>query len=179
VPKPPPSVRALAREVLAANPALTNDDVVSRVIARGVKAPAAAVRHAVHNARSELKKAGLSGKIPAAARSGPVTVAGKSGPVRVAPAPAARPGAVSVAAKSGPVPVPKTGPGRSARVPVPAAAAPTPGVGAVLANVALVDRVAGQSGGVQNARQVAEAVRACGGVNAFLQILDAVAGIKK
>jgi hypothetical protein len=49
---------------------------------------------------------------------------------------------------------------------------------ALLANVALVDRVAGACGGVDNARQVAEAVRACGGVDPFLMHLDTVAGIR-
>ncbi len=62
------------------------------------------------------------------------------------------------------------------------AAASTPAVAgdltAVLANVALVNAVVGASGGVENARRVGEAVRACGGVEAFLQHLDLVAGIR-
>jgi hypothetical protein len=48
----------------------------------------------------------------------------------------------------------------------------------VLANVALVNTVAGQCGGFENTRRAAEAVRACGGVDAFLQHLDLVAGIR-
>ena len=67
-----------------------------------------------------------------------------------------------------------------AAVPAPAVAhaATAFDLSAVLANVALVNAVAGQSGGVENARRTAEAVRACGGVDAFLQHLDLVAGIR-
>ncbi len=57
-------------------------------------------------------------------------------------------------------------------------AAATIDLSAVLANVALVNAVAGQCGGVENARRAAEAVRACGGVEPFLQHLDLVAGIR-
>jgi hypothetical protein len=48
----------------------------------------------------------------------------------------------------------------------------------VFANVALVNKVVGTAGGVEQARQVAEAVRSCGGVDSFLQHLDLVAGIR-
>ena len=47
-----------------------------------------------------------------------------------------------------------------------------------MANVALVNAVVGTCGGAEQARQVAEAVRACGGVDAFLQHLELVAGIR-
>ena len=49
---------------------------------------------------------------------------------------------------------------------------------AILANVALVNAVVGACGGVETARRAAEAVRACGGVDPFLQHLDLVAGIR-
>ena len=49
---------------------------------------------------------------------------------------------------------------------------------AVLANVALVNTIGGQCGGVENARRTAEAVRACGGVESFLQHLDLIAGLR-
>ena len=62
------------------------------------------------------------------------------------------------------------------------AAAPTPVVAtelaAVLANVALVNAVVGACGGADAARKAAAAVRACGGVDAFLLHLDTVAGIR-
>ena len=48
----------------------------------------------------------------------------------------------------------------------------------MFANVALVNEVVGTAGGVEQARQVAEAVRSCGGVDAILQHLDLVAGIR-
>jgi hypothetical protein len=46
------------------------------------------------------------------------------------------------------------------------------------ANMASVHRVALACGGVEPARQVAEAVRACGGVDAFLQHRDLLAGLQ-
>jgi hypothetical protein len=79
------------------------------------------------------------------------------------------------AAKSGAVPVPAA----ASATTKPTAKSPAVGLDATLANVALVDKVAGLSGGVGNARQVAEAVRACGGVDEFLKVLDLLAGVKK
>ncbi|WP_439626164.1 hypothetical protein [Gemmata sp.] len=55
-----------------------------------------------------------------------------------------------------------------------AAADPSP----VLANVALVNTVVTVAGGVEQARKVAEAVRACGGVDPFLLHLDLVAQVR-
>lgn len=70
----------------------------------------------------------------------------------------------------------------SAAIPMPAPSGGPAGaagsLAGLLANVMLVNQVLGLSGGVENARQVAEAVRACGGVDAFLQHLDVVAGIR-
>ena len=59
-----------------------------------------------------------------------------------------------------------------------ATAASVPDLTGVLANVALVHRVVAACGGVEPARQAAEAVRACGGVAEFLQHLDLVAGLQ-
>jgi hypothetical protein len=56
--------------------------------------------------------------------------------------------------------------------------AEAPNVAVVLANVALVHRMANAAGGAEPARQVAEAVRACGGVDEFLQHLELVAGMQ-
>lgn len=64
-----------------------------------------------------------------------------------------------------------------ASVPTPVAP-PAVGLADVLANVARVDAVVRACGGVQQAREAAEAVRACGSVEAFLQHLDTVAGIR-
>jgi hypothetical protein len=70
-----------------------------------------------------------------------------------------------------------------AATPKPATPAPSaaksssPDLTNVFANVAVVNKVVGTAGGVEPARQVAEAVRWCG-VEAFLQHLDLVAGIR-
>jgi hypothetical protein len=72
----------------------------------------------------------------------------------------------------------------AAPAPAPAPVAPTPaapapaGLTHVLSNVALVNAAVAASGGVERAKQVAEAVRACGGSDAFTQYLDLVAGIR-
>jgi hypothetical protein len=84
------------------------------------------------------------------------------------------------ASRALPVP-PKPTAASSKALPVPPAettAAAAPDLPGVLANVALVHRVVGAAGGVEPARQVAEAVRACGGVGEFLQHLDLIAGIQ-
>ncbi len=66
--------------------------------------------------------------------------------------------------------------------PKPAAVVPPPepatGLADVLSNVALVNAAVAAAGGVVQARQVAEAVRACGGADQFAQCLDLVAGIR-
>ncbi len=54
----------------------------------------------------------------------------------------------------------------------------TQDLAAVLANITLVNRAIGAAGGIENARQVADAVRSCGGVDCFLQLLEIVAGIR-
>lgn len=54
----------------------------------------------------------------------------------------------------------------------------TPNLAEVLANVALVNSVIGTCGGVEQVRQVAEAIRSCGGVAAFLTHLDLIASIR-
>jgi hypothetical protein len=55
---------------------------------------------------------------------------------------------------------------------------PTSDLAGMLANVALVNTVVGTCGGIEQARQVAEAVRSCGSVEAFLQHLDVVAQVR-
>ncbi|MFO0823272.1 MAG: hypothetical protein U0792_09145 [Gemmataceae bacterium] len=48
----------------------------------------------------------------------------------------------------------------------------------VLGNVALVNKIVGLCGGVENARETAKAVETCGGLKPFLQVLDLVASIR-
>lgn len=94
---------------------------------------------------------------------------------------------IANAVKAKPVPAaarttagPKTEPASAAvPAPTPPAAANGPSdLGSVLANVALVNTVAGVCGGVAQARQVAEAVGACGGVEAFLKHLALIESIR-
>ena len=83
--------------------------------------------------------------------------------------------------KGAPMPAPaaarQTAP-KSAPKSAAAVATSGPDLSGVFSNVTLVNAVVGVAGGVDQARQVAEAVRACGGVDAFLQHLDLVAGIR-
>jgi len=53
-----------------------------------------------------------------------------------------------------------------------------PALDNVLANVFLVNKIAKLCGGIENARQAAEAVQACGSTEAFLQHLDLVSSIR-
>ncbi|AMV23987.1 hypothetical protein VT84_06300 [Gemmata sp. SH-PL17] len=66
----------------------------------------------------------------------------------------------------------------AASVPEPVSSHSGPDLTSVLANVALVNSVLVGCGGAEPARQVAAAVRACGGVESFLQHLDVVTGIR-
>jgi len=49
----------------------------------------------------------------------------------------------------------------------------------MLTNVLLVNTIVGICGSIENVRQAAEAVQACGGVEAFLQHLELVAKIRE
>lgn len=60
----------------------------------------------------------------------------------------------------------------------PTAATPNIDLPGVLANVALVNNIVGLCGGIENARQAAEAVEKCGGLEAFLQHLTLVDQIR-
>ena len=128
------------------------DDVVRKARAKGVTASDSSIRDAVYNVKSQLRKA-----------------AAKAGAKPTLPKPSPKP--VPAAAHATKTPEP---------APAPASAAPSPGLdlSATLANVALVNAVVGACGGADAARKVAEAVKACGSVEAFLQHLELVAGIR-
>jgi hypothetical protein len=147
-----PTTWTIVRDILSADLTLTADEVIARARARGVKAPEADVRTTVHTVRKRIKKKmGQPAKVaPAAARQ----TAGAAPAVAPVPGPAAAP------------------------APAPAAVVAPDGVSAVLSNVALVNGVVAACGGVEQARQVAEAVRACGGADLFAQYLDLVSGIR-
>src|SRR5262249_34808273 len=146
------STSAVVRSILSADLNLPADEVIKRAKARGLKASEATIRHLVYNVRSELKKAAPKSAAP----SKPAQAAARQTPAPPAPAksPAARP------------------------APKPAVSSAPSELTKVFANVALVNKVVGVAGGVDQARKVAEAVRACGGVDAFLKHLDLVAGIR-
>jgi hypothetical protein len=219
------TVSGVVREILNADPNLSADLVIRKALARGLTATPKAIRDAVYNARSDLRKAGKASPKAAPAETAP------AGTAPAGTAPAAKPQSVSSVIRSilaGNLDLPSdevirkaqaqgvTAPAEQIRKttknlrsdmkkaarkapigrPAPAAArevpapqptpAPTPApqptapadLAAVLANVALVDRVVGASGGAEAARQIAEAVRACGSVDAFLQHVELVAGLR-
>jgi hypothetical protein len=143
---------------------LAADEVIRKARAKGVNAPENSIRGLVYNIRSEIRK-GMAKSAPAATRPVP---ASQSAPKPTSPA--SKPSASGKLTK----PAPKAS--SSAKLPTPSSS-PT-GVTQVLANVARVNQVVGTCGGVDHARETAEAVRACGGVEAFLKHLDLVAEIQ-
>ena len=153
---PAPTVSTVIREILTGDINLSADEVIKKAKARGVTASDTSIRYTAHNIKSELKKKLAKG---AALKAVPAAARATSAPPTPVPAP-------EVLVATTPV---------VALVPAPALA---PDLAAVLANVALVNTVVGACGGAEPARQVAEAVRACGSVGAFLQYLDLVAGIR-
>src|SRR4051794_8020481 len=104
------SISAAVRSVLSTNLDMPADEVIKKVQAKGVKAPADSIRKLVHNIKSDVRKA-----------------------AKPAPAGAGETAAPALATSA-----------------VPAA----PDVSGVLANVTLVNEVAGVAGGVDQARQV-------------------------
>lgn len=149
----PPSAYTVAREILTADVNMSTEAVLQKARARGVVAPADKVRGAISEVRSILrKKAGIP-----------------------APTPAAKP-APKLAAKPAPKPVPAAA--KTTTAPAPVAAPAAPDLTGVFKNVALVNSIVGLVGNPENAKKVAEAVRACGSVDAFLQHVDLVAGIR-
>jgi len=131
-----PSLLSIVRTILSSDGNLTTEEVIKRVRARGLKSADQAIKKAVYNVRTDLKK-------------------NSSAPASASTSKAVDPSSTPTAA-------------------------PKPGVDltVVLSNVALVNAAVGASGGVDPTRQVAEAVRACGSVDAFLQHLELVAGIR-
>ncbi len=152
-----PTVYGVVTELLKSKLDMPADEIVAKVRARGINAPESTIRNTVYNVRSDLKKKAAAGSKPAA----------KATP-KPAPKPAAKP-----AAK--PAPKPATAVAKVAPKP---AAKPATDLAGILGNVSLVNATIDVTGGVGNARKVAEAVRACGSVDAFLQHLDTVASIR-
>ncbi len=82
------------------------------------------------------------------------------------------------AVKPAPVAAHETAPPKAAPVVSAPATTAGPDLAGVLSNVALVNKVVSLCGGVEQARQAADAVQACGGLEAFLQHLELVATIR-
>ncbi|MFO0798303.1 MAG: hypothetical protein U0804_12570 [Gemmataceae bacterium] len=197
-------VWSVVREILTADLSLTADEVITKAKAKGVKAPDAAIRGTVYNVRKKLKKkvaAPAAKPAPVAARTttAPTTssvvrdiLSGDLGlsadeVVAAAKARGLMASEASIKAlvynirgelKKKAMPAPRVVPAAAQKTTPPTPAADTPGVAQVLSNVAQVHAAVLASGGVEQAKQVAEAVRACGGPEAFAQYLDLVAGIR-
>lgn len=152
---PAPSAYTVVREILTADINLSADAVLQKARARGVTDPGAKVRKVIYEVRGTLrKKAGLPATPAAAAPAKPAAAK---------PAPAA--------ARTTPAPAP-------AAAPAPVAAPEVPDLQSIFANVNLVNKILGLVGSADVAKQVAHAVQACGGVEAFLQHVDLVAGLR-
>ena len=66
---PASAISPVVRAILTADITLSADEVIKRAKAKGVTAPDASIRYAVHNIKSELKKKGVKPTpAPAAAR---------------------------------------------------------------------------------------------------------------
>ena len=154
------AISPTVRTILEANIEMPADEVIVRAKAKGVKAPDSSIRDVVYKIKSELRKKPAKPAVAA-------TAARTTTPTKTAATPVkATAGAVKPVAPATKV---------AAAKPVVSA---SPDLSSVFSNVALVNKVVGVAGGVDQARQVAQAVKACGSVEAFLKHLELVAGIK-
>lgn len=158
------NISGVLRDILSSNLELPTDDVITRAKARGVTLDRRTLQKRIHNTRSELRK---SKGQPAA----------KPAPAAAKPA-AAKPAAPSPKPSVASAPKPAAKKPASKLAAQPAASSGTPNLGIVLGNVAKVNKVITACGSPDVARQVAEAVKACGGVEPFLKHLELVAGIR-
>ncbi len=164
----PVTTSSVIRSILTENINLTADAVIQAVRRRGHTASPESIRGLVYNIRGEVKRA-KAARTGSPAKPSPVGKAMAPAPRVTAPVTKAMAHARRVTAPTSKL--------ATTSAPRPAAGAVPVDVAGVLVNVALVSRVAGLCGGVGNVRQAAEAVRACGSVDEFLQHLDVVAGI--
>lgn len=139
--KKAPSPYTITRELLTADPTLSNEAIFARIKARGVSKSDATIRDAIRRTRSDMAASGPK-PAPTAARE-------TTEPKAPAPAPAAEPKVEAVA----------------------------PDEAALFAALGQVNKTAQLCGGVAKARAIADAIRACGGIDAFLRRLDLVAEI--
>lgn len=158
------STSSVIRSILSQNLNLTAAEVVQKAHSQGFKASADSIRGLVYNIRGEIKQKmaaqnGTHGKAAPAAKASP-TKPPAAKTMTATPRIAVQPSKAPVTTNG----KPNTAPAKA-------------NLTGVLANVALVHRIVGLCGSIDNARQAGEAVRACGGVDEFLQHLDLLAGI--
>lgn len=197
------SVYTVARELLTEDIELSNDDAVAKIKARGVTKPESDIRKALNNTRSELRRRKKGKTGPAKAKSpSPYTLTRElltadpslsndelfdriktQGVTRTdADIRTAIRHTRSDILHNGPKPAPvaariATEP-KANSAPAAAASAPVPSDEATLfAAIGQVNKTAQLCGGVTKARAIAEAIRGCGGIEAFLRRLDLVAEI--
>lgn len=196
MPDKPVAAYTVVRAILSGDIDRDTDEVIARAKARGVAQSDDAIRHVVHNVRSDLRR----GRTKPGAKSAPLsayTLAREA----LTDEPTLSTDDVVIRLKSRGVTkndskireivrktrgelrrkVTKTGAAAPKPIPAPAAAAVTapPAVvpGDPFAGVRLTNRTAHACGGIGKAREIAEAIRNVGGIDAFLERLDLVADI--
>lgn len=195
MPTQPPSVYTVARELLTKNSALTNDAAVPKVKALGVTLPEAEIRRVLTNTRSDLRK--RKSVVARAKALSPYTLTREfltADPSLTTDTLVAKIKARGVTKSDADIRdairrtrsdmhtnAPKPAPAAAHATTEPKAPAPTEAgptdERALFAAIGLVNKTAQLCGGVTKARAIADAIRACGGIDAFLRRLDLVAEI--
>lgn len=191
----PTGIYTIVRTILADDIDMNTEEVVAKAKARGASRPDTDIRHVVHNVRSDLRgrKKPAKATKPLSAytlarealthepllstddlvvrlKSQGIT---KKDPVIREVIRKTRGEIRRKGLKTGaPKPIPAPAAAVVTTPPAPAAVATDPFAGVQLAN-----KTAHACGGIAKAREVAEAIRAVGGIDAFLERLDLVADI--
>ncbi len=189
----PVSVYTAVREILVADGTLSTDEIVTRAKARGVTKPDAAIRKVVNKTKSELKLRSQKNKKVGRKLIQPLFPSPYTVARDVLAADPDLPSAVALSLiKARGVSrsdseileaIRKTrGVVRQKAKAVPAAARETTAPEsqseqAVFTGLALVNKTAHLCGGVAKAREIAEAIRSCGGIDTFLKRLELIAEI--
>ncbi|MDY3551494.1 hypothetical protein R5W24_000572 [Gemmata sp. JC717] len=186
-----PSIYTVARELLTGNMDLSTDDILARVKALGVTKSDADIRHAVNNTRSELRRRAKSkGKSTPAASKSPYSITRElltADPTLSSDDLLAKVKARGVTKSDAAIreAIRTTRRDVLGAKPVPTAARTTAGPkpadqtdeAVLFSAIGQVNKTAQLCGGVSKARAIADAIRACGGVDVFLRRLDVVAEI--
>lgn len=146
---------SVVREILAEDISMDVHEVMARAKKHGLDKSDSELRRVVHKTRSWMK-----------------AKAKEKGTTAVAP----------VAARHTASPKPETKSSPASRPEALATESPATAAGidlaSVFANVTRVNKVVSACGGIEKAREVVEALQACGGISAFLQHLELIAGIQ-